>query len=130
MNKRIRLVRISALKPHENISKRRYLIVSKQITEYQKIISPILVEKKHLIILDGHHRVCVLKHLGYKKIPAVLVDYNSRDVVVKGRRKRIKVNKSIVLKKVINGQCFPAKTTKHILKQKIPIISINLKQLI
>ena len=43
----------------------------------EKRISPIIVDKSRLIILDGHHRYHAFLKLGIKDMPAILVDYNS-----------------------------------------------------
>ena len=86
-----------------------------QITE-NKYIVPIVVDSKNYIILDGHHRYNVLKSLGYEQIPAYLVDYDSDFVKVESWRLNLKVTKKDVLDRGISGNLFPAKTSRHIIK--------------
>jgi len=43
---------------------------------------PIIVDKGTHVVLDGTHRVAVLEHLGYRLVPACLVDYNNPSIKV------------------------------------------------
>jgi len=76
-------VNIERLKPHEQTDPYRLREIIRQLTRdgYQK--DPIIVDDKHLIILDGHHRVSALKTLGYSKILAHKVNYGDENIVLK-----------------------------------------------
>jgi hypothetical protein len=47
--------------------------------DYQK--NPIIIDNKHKIVLDGHHRLNILKYLGCSKIAAYSVDYLDNEEV-------------------------------------------------
>ncbi len=94
-----------------------------------KFIKPIIVDKKSNVILDGHHRVFALKKLGCHKIPALALNYQSRRIDVKSRRKAYRVSKKIVLDRALKQNLFPYKTTKHFLKKELPAINISFQQL-
>ena len=110
---KFQLIKIEKLKPHEHVSKRRVTEVSQMIKKAEKFTEPILVEKNTLVILDGHHRVQAMKKMGYKKIPAKLVDYT--DVKVSLRRKDFPsaVIKEFVLFLSSKNIILPKKSTKH-----------------
>jgi hypothetical protein len=74
---------------------------------------PILVDKNTLTILDGHHRLNVLKKLGLRKIPVVLVDYYDPHIVVRKWGTNKILDKEKVLKIARCGKLFPPKTTQH-----------------
>lgn len=125
----LRILDIKRLKEHEKISPRRFLAVKNKIISDGYFVEPIVADKKTYVVLDGHHRLNVLKLSGFKKIPVLLVDYFSKEVEVLGRRKRIKIDKRLVIEKGLSGELFPYKTTKHILKIKKPAIKIQLNKL-
>lgn len=112
---KIKILTISELKPHEEVSRRRVLEVIKMIKKAGKFTEPILVEKNTFVILDGHHRVEAMKILGYKKIPAKLVNYV--DVSVSLRRKNLpsQIIKEVVLYLASKNIVLPQKTTRHCL---------------
>ena len=83
----------------------------------EKIISegvwtqPLKIEKKHHLILDGHHRFEVAKLLGLKNVPCEIYDYD--DVPTWSLRSEIKISKEEVARKAISGDIYPYKTVKH-----------------
>lgn len=114
----------------------RVKIHEKTTTKLKKLIGqikkggyviPVVVDKKHKILLDGHHRYAALKKLGYKKIPAYLVDYSRVKVVT--RRKNIDITREIVIKRALSGKPFPPKTTRHIYSKKWRTIHVALEKL-
>jgi cysteine synthase len=120
----LKLVELALLKSHEHIKKDHYKNLLKKIKE-NRFVRPIIVDANSHVILDGHHRVSVLKNLGYKIIPAFLVNYSDKKIKVFPRRKKYRVNKKVVVKRGLNGNPFPPKTTKHIVnrlkKFKMPL---------
>lgn len=89
---------------------------------------PIIVEKEHHLILDGHHRFEVAKMLGFSKIPAIIVDYN--DIDVWSLRKEFEINQNTVVEHAYKeNKIYPYKTVKHKYNFIIPSIKYNLGDL-
>jgi hypothetical protein len=109
------LVNISKLKPHEKVSAEDINSLRKcLLNENGRILKfPIVCDKHHNIIIDGHCRYNVFKELKLKKIPVYYVDYSDEKIVVDCWRKGEKVTKEEVIKITKCGKCFPPKTTKH-----------------
>jgi hypothetical protein len=124
----LKLTRIALLLPHEETNKKRFQKLLKKIKK-NKFITPIAVDVNSFTILDGHHRVEVMKKLGYKNIPAYLVNYKQKTIKVLPRRKNYEVNKKIIISRATKGNLYPPRTTKHIIKGlknwKIPIEMIK-----
>ena len=120
----LKLTKAALLLPHEETNKKHFEELLKKIKK-NKFIVPIVVDVNSFTILDGHHRVKVIKKLGYKNIPAYLVNYKQKTIKVLPRRKNYEVNKKMVISRGINKNLYPPKTTKHIIKGlknwKIPI---------
>ncbi|MEX6237723.1 ParB N-terminal domain-containing protein [Providencia hangzhouensis] len=57
---------------------------------------PLLLEENSYAIMDGHHRFEVAKRLGLKRIPSVMLSYNSPSVKVVSWRDDFEINKKIV----------------------------------
>lgn len=109
------LVDLRELKEHEEIEPEYLEKLKNQIQRNGVLKRPIIVDKNTKIILDGHFRFNVLKRLGYSKIAACFVDYNSPDILVQAWRDEEVVTKEDVIKAGITGKKLPPKTSKHML---------------
>jgi hypothetical protein len=107
---------INELKEHEEVESGYLGKLKKQITKDNILKKPIVVDKNTKIIIDGHFRFNSLKQLGYSKIPAFLINYNSPEILVRTWRKNEKITKEDVLLAGLNGKKFPPKTSKHMVK--------------
>jgi hypothetical protein len=110
------LVPIHELKEHEEIIPEHLRELREEIVSDGVLIRPIAVTREHLIVLDGHHRLNILKELGCARIPAFLVDYRSPDVVVASWREGVTITKEMVVEAALSGRVFPPKTTKHLVR--------------
>jgi len=124
---KILLIEVKKLKSHEEINQKHLEKLKRRILIDGKIKNPVIVEKNSLTILDGHHRVQVVRLLKLKKIPAHLVNYTDPKIRVLPRRKNIKVSKAIVLFRAKSGNKFPVKTTRHIIPKRPLSCNIPLK---
>ena len=124
----IKFINIDALLPIEDFLVDRIPILENQIRELGRWTKPIIVEKNHNLILDGHHRFVVAKRLGLKNIPAVLVDYN--DVDMWSLREDEIVDAETVVIRAKKKLIYPNKTVKHSFKFSAPNIDIEIKDLL
>ncbi len=123
----LKVMDINLLKAHEEVDKSHVQEIKEALLKDSMQIEPILVENKHNIILDGHHRVEALKDLGFTKIAAYLVSYD--DVKLDSWRPEIKLEKAQVIKNALQGKLFPPRTTKHIFDGKPVKANVDLKHL-
>ena len=107
------IVEIDDLREHERIDKKYCEQLKRRIQKDGIIKKAIAVDRSTGVILDGHHRLNALRNLGCKRIPAVLVDYNSPIIQVLAWHKD-KVNKQIVIEAGMTQNKLPPKTSKHI----------------
>ena len=125
---RPRMEKIDDLRPHEEIRREHYEHLLAAIKK-NKFVVPIIIDSKHKVILDGHHRYNALKALNFKEIPAIAVDYFGKDVKLFQRRKAYPVSKELVISRALSGRLFPPKTTRHIIKrikeEKIPLSELT-----
>ncbi|OGY45821.1 MAG: hypothetical protein A2744_00230 [Candidatus Buchananbacteria bacterium RIFCSPHIGHO2_01_FULL_44_11] len=125
----IKLVNLEKLKAHERVGKNRLAEAKKIISSNRFFTKPIVVEKEHLIILDGHHRAEALKDLGYRKIPAYLVDYADKKIKVSSRRRGRIINKNLIIKRALSGQLYPFRTSRHLILNRPKNFKIKLSKL-
>ncbi|MFH1750395.1 MAG: ParB N-terminal domain-containing protein [Candidatus Micrarchaeota archaeon] len=107
------LVPLKSLRPHERTDAKRGAKLKMRILHDRHLKMPILVDGKTLVILDGHHRVECLKSLGCKFVPAMLVDYGSKEITVAGRRRGVEISKEKILDAGAKGKPFPPKSSRH-----------------
>lgn len=124
----IKLIDLKKLKNHERVSKKRLVEVKNMVIAARFFTEPIIVEKDHLVILDGHHRVQLLKEIGCKKIPAYLVNYYDQNIKVKSRRPNYFINKDSIINHALSQKLYPAKTSRHFIPWR-PKSKIKLSKL-
>jgi len=106
---------IEELREHEEI-RPDYLEALKNEIQLDGILKmPICIDKNTCIILDGHHRLQALKRLGCKKIPCVLVDYQSPDIKVIAWREGETLTKEKIIDTALSGKRMPSKTSRHMI---------------
>jgi hypothetical protein len=106
---------IEELREHEEIRPDYLETLKNEIMSDGILKMPICIDKKTCIILDGHHRLQALKRLGYKKIPVVMVDYQSPGVKVIPWREGEMITKEKVIDTALSGKRMPSKTSKHMI---------------
>ena len=113
--KEIVFFELEELKEHEEIRPEYLETLKNEILSDGILKMPICVDRKTCIILDGHHRLHALKRLGCKKIPVVLVDYQSQGIKVIPWREGEKITKEKIIDTALSGKRMPSKTSKHMI---------------
>ena len=106
---------IEALREHEEIRPDYLEELKNEILLDGMLKMPICIDKKTCIILDGHHRLHALKKLKCKRIPVVLVDYQSPQIKVIPWREGETITKEKVIDTALSGKRMPSKTSKHMI---------------
>lgn len=131
MRRGVVLIPIVELRAHEKVCPQRLAVIKGLIKRSGRINNPVIVDRKTLIILDGHHRVESLRQLNCRLVPAMMVDYFSDQVRVVSRRVEFKAEdlKTKVIETVLAGKLMPDRSTKHLIKNRILGVKIKLNQL-
>jgi hypothetical protein len=106
---------IHQLKEHEEIRPNYLDELKDQILSDGLLKMPIAVDKETYIILDGHHRLHALKKIGCKKIPVILVDYQSPEIEVVAWREGETITKEMIVQTALTGGRMPPKTSRHMI---------------
>ena len=124
------LVPIESLHEHEAIDPENLLLRERDILDGGGVV-PIVADREHLVILNGHHRFNALKRLGCKRVPVYLVDYFSPSVHLElwPGSPVCRLSKTDVIKMGLGRGVFPPKTTRHTFKfrfsrQKVPLAEL------
>ena len=110
-NNDISLVEVSKLRQIEGYSEDRVAWLKKKIESDMVWTEPLKLEKNHMLVLDGQHRMQVAFQLGLTHVPCM--SYNYEDVDVWSLRDDEIVSRSIVIDRVSKGDLYPFKTVKH-----------------
>ncbi len=126
----VKLIKIRQLYQHERVDTEYLQRLAKKIQSDGVLKDPIVVDKKNLVVLDGHHRLNSCKKLGLSKIPCLLIDYLSdKSIRVTTRRPGYLITKEKVILKGLSGKLFPHKTTKHFIPGRVKRINMPLSKL-
>jgi len=122
---------IGSLRGHEEVIPENLEKRTAKLLE-RGFYKPIIVDRRSMVILDGHHKWTAAKSLGLARVPVLLVDYladGGVEVDVWPDCGKDSITKHEVLEMGLSGGVFPPKTSRHTLPFKIPSISIPLSDL-
>ncbi|MEK6850939.1 MAG: ParB N-terminal domain-containing protein [Candidatus Thermoplasmatota archaeon] len=131
MQVRYAVVEVEKLRPHEEV---RAGLVAKLVDEIRRdgfVRKPVLVESRHFVILDGHHRYEALIRLECRRIPVYVVDYEDDGIgVTTWPEATVKtVTKAEVIERGLRGTPFPPKTTRHVLSFTLADVRVPIDEL-
>ena len=129
---KVELVPVETLLPHEKVEEHRVDNLEKMTLRWRAYTKPLLVDRKTGTILDGHHRTKVAVRMELKCLPCVLVDYLEDDgisVSVWPNSGRDSIQKEEVVEAALSGNLFEPKTSRHMLSDRLPPISVPLARL-
>ena len=129
---KVELVPVETLLPHEKVEEHRVDNLEKMTLRWRASTKPLLVDRKTGTILDGHHRTKVAVRMELQCLPCVLVDYLEDDgisVSVWPNSGRESIQKEEVIEAALSGNLFEPKTSRHMLSDHLPPISVPLARL-
>jgi hypothetical protein len=112
------LMPIADILPTEETDPANLEIVRASLLSDGFVKRPLCIEKEHRILMDGHHRLSILRSLGCTHVPVVAYDY--RDIAVVSWTTGDPFDYREIIKRGLSGNLFPAKTTRHLFRVKVP----------
>lgn len=113
------------LVPHKKLRATEKINIWRARSLAQKIKSegvwsvPILVEKDHFVVMDGHHRLWAAQELGLRQVPCVLTGYDNPYLSLTSWVGGKGVTPDTVVSAGISGALLDYKTTRHILTKEL-----------
>lgn len=109
------LIWARGLLSHEEVDGTTLRALDAEIRRDGVLREPVIVDGRSLVILDGHHRVSVLRGLGCRLVPAYLVDYEDPEITVGAwRPEMMPVTKEDVIRAGRLQRPYPPKTSRHV----------------
>jgi len=113
---RLEVVKIGELREHEEIDAHHLHEIYSLIEADGVLKRPLAVDFRTQTVLDGVHRLNVLKRRRCEKAPVYFLDFLSDEVVVFSADRRTTISKDEVIKAALSGRKFPPRTTWHMIK--------------
>lgn len=129
---RVQLIPVEVLKPHEQVIQKKVTQLEKMTIRWNAYTKPLLVDGATGTILDGHHRFEIAKRLGLQCLPCVVVDYLEDDsiaLMLWPNSDREVITKQDVIDAGMSGDLMSPKTSRHLLSDDLPPISVPLSRL-
>ncbi|ESX43553.1 ParB N-terminal domain-containing protein [Mesorhizobium sp. C416B] len=120
---------VSQLRPSEEINIDRGGTLAKMIAEEGRWTRPILVEHRHLVIMDGHHRLFCAIRLGLSFVPCVLLSYDDKNLHVTSWYDSAPFAVDRIIQAGLSGNLMSFKMTRHKLQVALPNCSVDLDDL-
>ena len=123
---------VEVLKPHEQVIQKKVTQLEKMTMRWNAYTKPLLVDGATGTILDGHHRFEIAKRLGLQCLPCVVVDYVEDDsiaLMLWPNSDREVITKQDVIDAGMSGDLMSPKTSRHLLSDDLPPISVPLSRL-
>jgi len=123
---------VEVLKPHEQVIQKKVDQLERMTIRWDAYTKPLLVDGATGTILDGHHRFEIAKRLDLQCLPCVVVDYLDDDsitLLLWPNSDREGITKDDVIQAGLSGDLMPPKTSRHLLSDDLPPISVPLSRL-
>ena len=123
---------VEVLKPHEQVIQKKVDQLERMTIRWDAYTKPLLVDGATGTILDGHHRFEIAKRLDLQCLPCVVVDYlydDSITLLLWPSSDREGITKDDVIQAGLSGDLMPPKTSRHLLSDDLPPISVPLSRL-
>jgi len=118
---------LDKIKSHEEHIVERKTKLLEYLNENDYFVLPsMILDATNFVILDGHHRLNILKELGKTDEYVLLVNYDSESIIP---HETNNVTKKEIIEAGITGNLLPAKSSKHVLVDadgvKRPLVSLS-----
>ena len=123
---------VEVLKPHEQVIQKKVDQLERMTIRWDAYTKPLLVDGATGTILDGHHRFEIARRLDLQCLPCVVVDYLDDDsitLLLWPNSDREGITKYDVIQAGLSGDLMPPKTSRHLLSDDLPPISVPLSRL-
>ena len=129
---RVQLIPVEVLKPHEQVIQKKVDQLERMTIRWDAYTKPLLVDGATGTILDGHHRYEIARRLDLQCLPCVVVEYLEDDsitLLLWPNSDREGISKDDVIRAGLSGDLMPPKTSRHLLSDDLPPISVPLSRL-
>ncbi|QXE07238.1 ParB N-terminal domain-containing protein [Paraburkholderia sprentiae WSM5005] len=120
---------VRQLRPSEKINVPRARTLIKLIVEAGQWTTPILVEHRHSIIMDGHHRYFCAMELELSFVPCILLSYDDPNLNVTYWGNPAPAVVDHIIQAGLSGNLMSFKTTRHRLNVTLPSCAVALDEL-
>jgi hypothetical protein len=117
---------ISSFRTSEEIDTANVRNLMETISNNNKWLAPIVIEKNSGIVMDGNHRLRAAIMLGLKYLPCIPLCYTDPRVTVFNWNTDEPFDVAHIYQTVLNNQIFPYKTTRHRFSPVLPGTDIPL----
>jgi hypothetical protein len=124
----IELIDPKRLRHIEGFSKKRALWLRRKIEAEGIWTKPLAIDRKHLLVMDGQHRMEVGLALALRHVPCQLFDYEQVEVWSL-RPTTHEVTVATIIERSLAGDIYPYKTAKHRFPAELGELSIPLDEL-
>ena len=126
------MIPVEVLKPHEQVIQKKVYQLERMTIRWDAYTKPLLVDGATGTILDGHHRYEIARRLDLQCLPCVVVEYLDDDsitLLLWPNSDREGISKDDVIQAGLSGDLMPPKTSRHLLSDDLPPISVPLSRL-
>ena len=125
----ITLIALENLRPTEEYSPSHADNLRAEIEITGVWTHPLLVDRDHFALMDGHHRYHAARALGLTAVPGILLSYDDPAVELKSWHPGESYTPEMIWEICRSGALLPMKSTRHIIHALLPFSRVPLDQL-
>jgi len=119
------IVDITSIHTHENVIVENVLAFEQYLNKSQNFLIPSIIVSDDMVLIDGHHRLELMKRMGYTKIPVTVINYY-HDCVLTHIDANKRLAKKTIVQSALNDINLQPKSTRHVLCVKDKLIPISI----
>lgn len=122
-------IEISKIATHENVIMENVTAFESYLEKSQNFLIPSIIVSEEGVLIDGHHRLELMKKMGYKLIPVTIINYNHPAIFTHIEENK-RLPKHVVIETALRQEKLLPKSTRHVLNINnkfvpLSILSVN-----
>lgn len=126
---KIELFLLDQICPTEEYSLDHVATIKQEIQINGVWTHPLLIDVDRNALMDGHHRYHAARELGLAVVPVIRMSYNDPLLRLESWRPGVNFTPKLIWDNCETGILLPMKSTRHIIKAKLPQCDISLEEL-
>ena len=108
------MVDIDCIYTHEYVINENVVAFQEYLNKSQNFLVPTIIVSAENVLIDGHHRLELMRRMGYKRIPVTVCNYLHSDIFTHIEPEK-RLAKEFIIQSALNRTNLTPKSTRHVI---------------